>query len=97
MQLPAKFSLLILLLLITSCAFHPVAVNHYDADCQIHYKQFVVKQNGLYFQVQSCRNEGCIAALLFVPLQAIVVGSMVVAGNVVFWLEKEGECLVKDV
>ena len=94
-MLSKKYYLPILLLL-SSCAFRPVAVDHYDRDCRIHYKQFTMKQNSLAAQVQYCQNEGCIAALLTIPLQAIVVGSMVVAGNVVFWMEKEGTCLLKE-
>jgi len=38
--------------------------------------------------VESCENTACIAALLSIPLQALVAGSIVATGNVIYWFEK---------
>ncbi|PCI06638.1 MAG: hypothetical protein COB77_06445 [Gammaproteobacteria bacterium] len=88
--------LLSLLFIMLSCAFQPVVLAHDGSDYQIRYKPFVIKQSGLS-QVQHCQNESCIAALISIVLSVIIAGSVVVVSNVVFCLEKEGECLLKEV
>jgi hypothetical protein len=71
-------------------------VEVYDSDCDIKFKQFKVKKSDNWPQIDDCENEACIAKLLSIPMDALVVGSIVVVGNTVFWLEKEGKCLVKQ-
>jgi uncharacterized protein involved in cysteine biosynthesis len=90
------FALIMSIALLNGCAFYPQQVEHYDSRCKIHYKQLVLKQSGFGMRIEHCENEGCIAALLSIPVQALVAGSVVIAGNTVYWLEKEGECLLKD-
>ena len=42
----------------------------------------------------NCQNEECIVALLVPSVaSAVVSGSIVIVGNVVYWLEKQGKCL----
>ncbi len=44
-----------------------------------------------------CANEGCVSLLVFLgavtAASAVVSGSIVVAGNAVYWLEKRGQCV----
>ena len=54
-----------------------------------------MKQSNSNMGIGNCDNEACIAALLSIPMQALVAGSIVIAGNAVFWLEKEGKCILK--
>ena len=44
----------------------------------------------------NCTNEACVAALLSISIQAIIAGSLVIAGNAITWLQKEGQCLRND-
>ena len=78
------------------CAYYPKQVEVYDEDCNIEFKKLVLQRWESNMQVADCENEACIAALLAIPMQALVVGSIVVAGNVVYWLEKQGKCVLKD-
>ena len=82
--------------ILIGCAYYPKQVEVYDADCNITFKKLVLQRSDSNLQVADCENEACIAALLAIPMQALVVGSIVVAGNVVYWLEKEGQCVLKN-
>lgn len=90
MKLFIIFSLSITL---CSCAYHPKQIEVYDSKCNITYKKLTVQKPNIGI---SCNNESCIAALLSIPVQAIVVGSIVIAGNAISWLQKEGLCLLND-
>lgn len=79
----------------SSCAYYPKQVERYDSDCKIHYKQLELEESKKNMLVGSCSDESCIAALLSIPIQAIVAGTITIAGNVIYWLGKEGECLIK--
>ena len=86
----------VITLVLSSCAFYPKEVEIYDAECNIKYKKLILESSKSNMKVGNCENEACIASLLTIPLQAIVAGSIVLAGNVVYWLEKEGTCLLSD-
>ena len=91
--------LLIVIGLITSlssCSFYPKQIEYYDSDCDIKYKKLIMKQSNFGMRRGDCNNEACIAAIISIPIQAIVTGSIVIAGNTIFWLEKEGRCLLND-
>ncbi len=76
--------------------FYPKQVQYYDADCEVKYKQLVLEHTRLNGIRINCTNEECIAVLLLIPLEALVAGSIVIVGNTVYWLEKEGRCLIKS-
>lgn len=80
----------------SACAYYPKQVVVYDSDCNVNYKKLILKKDKSNMRVGKCENEACIASLLTIPLQALVAGSIVVAGNIVYWFEKEGTCLLKD-
>ncbi|MEN8179854.1 MAG: hypothetical protein ABFS39_14725 [Pseudomonadota bacterium] len=90
------FVLLIACVFQVGCVFYPRQVQQYDADCEIKYKKLILEHNELRGIRINCTNEGCLAALLLIPIEAIVAGSIVVVGNTVYWLEKEGRCLLKS-
>ena len=89
-------ALLMVFLALAGCVVYPRPVEHYDSECKIRYKQLVLEPGGLNGIRFSCTNEACIAALLLIPIGALVAGSIVIVGNTVYWLEKEGRCLLKD-
>jgi hypothetical protein len=86
----------VILLILGGCAYYPKKVEIYDTDCNIQFKKLILEKDNTNMRVKNCENEACIASLLAIPMQAFVAGSIVVAGNVVYWLEKEGKCLLKD-
>ncbi len=86
----------IIAFLLTGCAYYPKQIEYYDAECNITYKKLILKNSEFGMRQGSCQNEACIATLLSIPVQALVAGSIVVAGNTVFWLEKEGKCILKE-
>ena len=49
--------------------------------------------------IVGCKNEECVALLVAAGVvsaaTAVVSGSVVVTGNVVYWLEEKGSCLTK--
>lgn len=77
------------------CVYLPYTTNSYDPKCQTYEKQMrlEVQQIGMLL---GCHNESCVAALVAFgavsAATAVVSGSIVVVGNVVYWLEKQGRC-----
>jgi hypothetical protein len=82
-------------LVLNGCAFYPKQVEYYDSECNIKYRKLKLKQSSSGMGVGKCNNETCISALASIPIQALVAGSIVIAGNTVYWLEREGRCLLK--
>jgi len=80
-------------LILCSCAYYPKQIEVHDSKCNITYKKFKVEKSNANVK---CSNESCIAALLSIPVQAIVAGSIVIAGNAISWFQKEGQCLFND-
>ncbi len=69
-----------------------------DADnhrCQLSTKKLSLKTIGHRSGI-SCHNSGCLAALgvsaLYTVSTAVISGSIVLIGNSVHWLEKQGKC-----
>lgn len=88
--------LLVLLPLVAGCVFLPHTAAVYDSDCEIYEKKMTLEA----YQVGTlagCRNEGCVALLVAAGVvsaaTAVVSGSVVVVGNVVYWLEAKGQCM----
>lgn len=82
---------------VSACMIVPKQVSRYDADCNIHYKQLRLTEIELN-NFNACNDEACLVVLLAIPVASTIIsGSIVIAGNVVYWLEKEGRCLLKDV
>lgn len=88
-------ALFLVLALLGGCVFVPRTVQVYDADCQITARQMVldVQQIGT---IGHCSNEGCAAALVALgaaaSVSAVISGSVVIVGNVVYWFEKRSLC-----
>jgi hypothetical protein len=83
-------------LALQGCVFLPRTAEVYDADCQIAARHMQLQAVQIA-SIGGCRNEGC--ALLLVAsgataaASAVISGSIVVAGNAVYWLEKQGRCV----
>jgi hypothetical protein len=88
-------SSLVLALSLSACIVVPRTEIVFDDDCKIQKRQMVldVHQVG-YFG--GCANNGCVALLVGVgavaTASAVISGSIAVVGNVVYWLERRGQC-----
>jgi hypothetical protein len=82
-------------LLLAGCVVVPRTVERYDAECRT-VARSMQQQVVQIAAIQGCSNEGCAALLVAAgataAASAVVSGSIMVAGNVVYWLEKQGRC-----
>jgi len=82
-------------LLISGCIYYPKRVEVYDSDCNIKTRKLTLGVIGSN-SVPNCTggNAGaCLAAIAAVgPVTAVVSGSIVVIGNTLYYMEKEGRC-----
>ena len=91
----AGLAMLLLAALLQACVVVPRTTTVYDEDCRIHMRQMVldVEQVGFF---GGCANQGCVALLVgagvVTAATAVVSGSIAVAGNIVYWFERQGQC-----
>jgi hypothetical protein len=83
-------------LALAACIVVPRTDHVYDEDCQIYVKKMTLEAQQIgYFA--GCGNEGCAVMLVAVgavaAATAVVSGSIVVIGNVVYWAEKQDRCI----
>lgn len=81
--------------LLSACVVVPRTDSVFDPDCQMQRRQMTleVHQIGAF---GGCANDGCVALLVgagvVVAASAVVSGSIAVVGNVVYWIERQGQC-----
>jgi hypothetical protein len=79
------------------CAY-PRTVHVYDEACQITARQMVLDVTDLQ-TIQSCSGNHCVFQLVgqaaVLAASTVISGSIVVTGNVVYWLEKKRDCRPK--
>jgi hypothetical protein len=97
----ARLALIGLSLLASGCVFYPKTVESYDPVCEIRTRQMLLKSeviiDGVCPSTQQQHAAGCLVVALGVTAgSAVVSGSIVVAGNTVYWLEKRGKCIAKS-
>lgn len=85
-------------LFLCSCIFVPRTTQRYDPACGITERHMTLDayQIGAF---GGCRNEGCAELLVLAgavsAASLVVSGSVVVVGEVVYWLEAKGRCLAR--
>lgn len=95
-QRGAGCAAVVLAALLQGCVVVPRTTTVYDEDCRIHMRQMVldVEQVGFF---GGCANQGCaallVAAGVVTAASAVVSGSIAVAGNIVYWFERQRQCL----
>ncbi|MDP2824860.1 MAG: hypothetical protein Q8O52_19530 [Sulfuritalea sp.] len=91
--LPLAFPLATMLL--SGCVYLPETSTRYNAECGI-YERKMTMQPYQVGSLMGCRDEGCVTGLVFAgavsAASAVITGSVVVVGNVVYWLERQGQC-----
>lgn len=99
MKIPVILSAAVL---VSSCIVVPKRVQYYDRDCDVVAKSYelTTKQFSILEGAKDCSDDDCVKQIAGYALgtavvgsvSAIVSGSIVVAGNTVYWLEKQGKC-----
>jgi hypothetical protein len=83
------------LLLMQSCVVVPQTREVYDPECRILTRQMRL-ETAVVGGLQSCSGDGCVALLtaagVVTAASAVVSGSIALAGNVVYWFERQGNC-----
>lgn len=81
---------------LAGCVFLPHTATTYDADCEIYQRKMTLEAHQVA-SIAGCSNEGCVALLaaagVISAATAVVSGSVVVVGNVAYWLEEKGQCM----
>ncbi|HIV73382.1 MAG TPA: hypothetical protein H9903_20785 [Candidatus Aquabacterium excrementipullorum] len=94
MKWPAAWMMAALPLL-PACVFVPRTTQVYDPECRI-VSQKMEMQPVQVASIHACRDSGCgvllAAAGATAVASAVISGSIVIVGNVVYWLEKQGRC-----
>jgi hypothetical protein len=80
--------------LLQACVYVPRTTEIYDASCQIVARKMILEEVPL--GNPHCANESCVGLLVGAGItataSAVVSGSIVIAGNVIYWFEKQGQC-----
>jgi hypothetical protein len=81
--------------LLQGCIYVPHTTTWYDEQCKIEAKHMTLRPEQIG-ALGSCSGRDCVVALaafgVIAAASAVVSGSIVVVGNVVYWLEKQGKC-----
>ena len=81
--------------LLGACVVVPRTVVGYDPECHVMARHMTLQPLQIA-SIAGCRNSGCGALLAAAGATAaaslVVSGSIAVVGNVVYWLEKQGDC-----
>ena len=84
-------------LFLTGCVVYPRNIEYYDGDCDIVAKKMILESSAGSGAVVNCSNRECLAVVLGVTAASLIVaGSIVIVGNTVHWLEKQGRCISKS-
>lgn len=90
-----KLTLALFISLTTGCVYYPTVDDNYK-NCALITNKLELDHANLNAVPSSCKDEECVAQLVVyaaVPATTFVIsGSIVVVGNVIHWMEKEGTC-----
>ena len=83
-------------MLLSGCVYMPETTTRYNAECGI-YERRMTMQPYQVGSLMGCQDEGCVTGLVVAGVasaaSAVITGSVVVVGNMVYWLERQGQCL----
>ena len=92
---PSRLLAAAAVLALQACVFLPRTAHVYDAQCQVTARHMDLQPVQIA-SISGCNNQGCAILLAAsgatAAASAIISGSIVVAGNAVYWLEKQGRC-----
>jgi hypothetical protein len=81
--------------LLQSCVYVPRTTQVFDPQCRVAAKHMVLQEVQLA-AIQHCANEGCVVLVLAAGVataaSVLISGTLVVAGNVAYWFERQSQC-----
>ncbi|MCF8151950.1 MAG: hypothetical protein K9K30_08900 [Burkholderiaceae bacterium] len=81
--------------LLAGCVYLPETTSRYNPDCGTQERSMTMQAHQVG-TLMGCRDESCVAGLVLAGVvsaaSAVVTGSVVVVGNVVYWFERQGQC-----
>jgi hypothetical protein len=84
--------------LLSGCIYLPRTTVIHDPQCHIEARHMVLQPVQLG-ALGHCQGQGCaellVAAGAVAAASAVVSGSIVIVGNMAYWFEKQGRCLVQ--
>jgi hypothetical protein len=95
MRIIAGAGVLLCMLSLGGCVFYPERVDYYDAECRVtrHRLQLGVEVIGDIGDCDGQKAEACLVAIAAVGgASAVISGSIVIVGNTIYWLERQGPC-----
>jgi hypothetical protein len=91
-----KVPALAAVVLLQACAYVPRTTQAFDPECRVIANHMVLQEVQLG-AIQHCSNEGCVALIVGAGVTAVasvlISGTIVVVGNIAYWLERRAECL----
>lgn len=91
-----KFIALAAVALLQACVYVPRTAQVFDPECRGVANHMVLQEVQLA-SIQRCANEGCIALIVSAGVatvaSVIISGTIVVVGNIAYWLERRAGCL----
>ncbi len=88
--------MLLALPVLAGCIVVPQTREVYDPECRVLTRQMTLEA-AYVGGFQRCGGEGCLALLTaagaVTAASAVVSGSIALVGNVVYWFERQGQCL----
>jgi hypothetical protein len=89
-------SVLLLLFFLPACAFYPTSVSNQDrSDCDLYLKKLTLDITDSQIQCHGSSKSAAACIVLAGVVAggtAVVSGSIVLIGNTLHWLEKQGKC-----
>ena len=84
-----------LLGLLQACMMLPRTTQVYDPECQLVFNHMVLETVQVA-AIHQCANQGCVALVVGAGIVSaaseVISGSIVIAGNVAYWFEKQSQC-----
>ena len=78
-----------------ACVYLPTTIEVYDPECQVVVKHMTLQEVQVA-SIGGCQNQSCVAMILAVgattAASVIVSGSIVIVGNIAYWLERQSTC-----
>jgi hypothetical protein len=86
-------------MLLQGCVMVPRTVASYDPSCQVVMRKMELQAVQIA-SIQGCSNQGCVvligAAAVTAAASTAISGSIMVLGNMAYWLEERGQCLARS-
>jgi hypothetical protein len=91
----SRIACFVLAAILGGCLYLPRTVEVHDPECRIVARHMVLQEVQIA-TIMGCANEGCVtlvvAAAATAAVSAVISGSIVIAGNTVYWFERRGQC-----